>query len=100
MIFPTISYKDLGVTFVLGSGAVRYVLIDTVTHVNDIAINPGMNLAEICDRLGAAEVNETWKAAKTIKVYEIHYVIDGLKYKFLSRHQDGKVSELVITEDW
>ena len=82
IILPCLFYHDLGVTFILGGGAVRYIKIVSETNIKDININdakPGMNFEEIRYKLGEAEVNETWEASKTIKIYEMHYVITGLK---------------------
>jgi hypothetical protein len=102
IILPCLYYKDLGLTFILGDGMVRYIRIYSETNNKGINVNgakPGMNFEEICNKLGEAEVNETWEATKTIKAYEIHYGIDGLVYKFLSRYQDGRASKLIITDD-
>ena len=101
IILPCLFYRDLGLTFVLGGGEVRYINVGTEINIRGIAINKrGMNFDEIRAKLGEAEVNETWKATRLIKSYEIHYVDDGLKYTFLSLYKDGRATELIISEDW
>ncbi len=101
IIFPCIIYKDLGLTLVLGGGMVGYIIVNTEINIRGVVINKlGMNFEEIRARLGEAEVNETWKATRLIKSYEIHYVVDGLKYTFLSLYKDGRATELIISEDW
>ncbi len=102
IIFPVLFYKDEGLTFVFGAGKVGYIEVVRDSNIKGINVNgadPGMNFEEIYDKLGETEVYETWIASKTLKAYEIHYVIDGLKYKFLSRYKDGRASKLIITED-
>ncbi|MBP2639336.1 MAG: hypothetical protein H6Q66_287 [Firmicutes bacterium] len=102
IIFPLLFYKDLGLTFVFSAGKVERIEVCEETNIKGININdakPGMNFEEIRYKLGEAEVNETWKATKAIKAYEIHYVVDGLQYKFMSGYKDGRASKLIISED-
>lgn len=106
MIFPAVYYKDIGLTFVFGiddgSSNPQYIIVNKETNIKEINIKgamPEMSFEEVQKKLGETKINETWISTKDKVAFEIHYLIDGLTYKFVSIYQDGRASQLIIT-DW
>lgn len=99
IIFPTIYYPKDKLTFVFGDEQENSSLRQIIVAAGEIqGATPGMNFAEIKNRLGPREVQETWLGTEDNLAYKLEYQLNGLTYSFISTKSDGRASELVITE--
>ena len=93
--FEGYCYENFGITIVFGyDGSVAFIDCDEKVVID--GVHGGMNFSQIQEKLGEAEITETFLGVEENKGYKIEYKIGNCVLKFFSYSLDGSDSDLTI----